>query len=108
MDKITLLALVACCGALWLWNWSLMRIVRQHERKLLELQAWIKILRQRPDPEPKRPTQCDDPHAIECSSCQRFLDENCETIYDCSCCYECHGVGGCWKPRKETGYGAEE
>ena len=43
--------------------------------------------------------QCNDTKSLECSTCQRFIDEGCETYYDCPCVYECYEVGDCWKPR---------
>ncbi len=39
-------------------------------------------------------------HQMECSSCRRFLDEGCESPYDCSCLYECAALGGVWLPRQ--------
>ena len=104
LDKITVLGLLAGMAALWVWNWSLMRIIEKHERRIQDLQAW-KIITDRklkPRQEPQRMHASNDPHAIDCGTCQRFLDEGCETLYDCSCCYECYEVGGCWEPREET------
>ena len=103
IDRITLLGLLAGMAALWVYSWGLTRIVERHERRIQDLQTWRITTDKKltPREEPERMKRCGDPHALECRTCQRFVDEGCETLYDCSCCYECYGVGGCWEPRRE-------
>lgn len=46
-----------------------------------------------------KPNVEEDPHKLNCGTCQIFLDEDCETYYDCPACYECAELGGVWEPR---------
>lgn len=110
IDRIAVLGLLAGMVALWIWDWQMLRILERHERRIQDLQAWriITDRKLRPKEEPERMKPCGDPHALECGTCQRFVDERCETLYDCSCCYECYGVGGCWEPRKGRNHGGKE
>ena len=43
LDKIALWGLLAGMAALWVWNWSITRMVERNERKIQELQAKLKF-----------------------------------------------------------------
>lgn len=38
-------------------------------------------------------------HKLECDTCRHFIDQRCETCYDCAWVYECAKLGGVWGPR---------
>jgi len=40
-------------------------------------------------------------HALDCSTCQLFIDQKCETYHDCEWSYECAQLDNAWEPRKE-------
>jgi len=41
-------------------------------------------------------------HRLECGTCQKFVDQQCETCHDCRWVYECAKLGGIWTPRIQT------
>ena len=49
---------------------------------------------------PSESVKYSDLHKLDCFTCQIFLDEGCETHYDCSACCECAELGGVWEPRR--------